>query len=525
LAALRVGNFNVLHNQTDALPAAHCFRGNLVLDVYESTEPSAIRWQDLDETFLTKVKERLLSGALTLAVMLFGFWLVAGAYLDGDVSTAALEITLLNILMPHVFKRINALESHQYEDSYQASLYWKLTIFRWVNTGLVPILIKPFSETLADTKGSLIASVHAVLRAEIMIAPVVHLLDIGGFVKRIILAPRAPDQASMNAFFHGSQQNLGEKFTSATKIIFVVFFYGAIFPSGFFYGALALFLTYLTDKYLMLRSWGPMPQVRNAVARLSRKVFFPMTVVILAITSDFFYSAYPCDNLCDTDRIVGADEAASYLGTHTVTSRRETPATIPSATVSKGDVVYEFCNQQGRLSALLNLFSIDRETWMSEDQESMAFVFGLFAVGMVVLMVLVNLPEDLESARSQVLGGFVSNTDIHARVVDQTRNSQWTYSCSFALLRQATQERDSGESFTKQEKITAYIPQFLHKNFAFPLIAADLSTFGRQHLGWEDPVVDHSYYNLQEDVVALDAAAAASKAILSRVYQYDTKLD
>jgi hypothetical protein len=93
------------------------------------------------------------------------------------------------------------------------------------------------------------------------------------------------------------------------------------------------------------------------------------------------------------------------------------------------------------------------------------------------------------------------------------------------LLTQATEERDSGESFTKQEKITAYIPQVSNRNFAFPLIAADLSTFGRQHLGWEDPVVDHSYYNLQEDVVALDAAAATSKAILSRVYQYETKLD
>lgn len=73
LAALRVGNFNVLHNQTDALTAAHCFRGNLVLDVCETTEPSAIRWQDLDETFMTKLKERFVSGALTLAVMLFGF--------------------------------------------------------------------------------------------------------------------------------------------------------------------------------------------------------------------------------------------------------------------------------------------------------------------------------------------------------------------------------------------------------------------------------------------------------------------
>jgi hypothetical protein len=111
---------------------------------------------------------------------------------------------------------------------------------------------------------------------------------------------------------------------------------------------------------------------------------------------------------------LGSDGTTPYLGTHTVTSRGDTPTTIPSVTISEGDVVYEFCNQDffGRLSALLNLFEIDRETWMSEDQESMAYVFGLFAVGMVVLMVLVNLPEDLESARSQVLGGFVSENNI-----------------------------------------------------------------------------------------------------------------
>ena len=63
-----------------------------------------------------------------------------------------------------------------------------------------------------------------------------------------------------------------------------------------------------------------------------------------------------------------------------------------------------------------------------------------------------------------------------------------------------------------------------HRGFAFPLIAADLDKFDSQHLGWEDPFLDHGYYNLQDDVIALDAVCAEAKPILSRVVQYESKL-
>lgn len=86
-----------------------------------------------------------------------------------------------------------------------------------------------------------------------------------------------------------------------TKIIFLCFFYSVIFPSGFLLGALAIAATYITDKFLLFRSWAPMPELGDDVAKLSRRVFFPMCLVVLALMSEFYWSAYPFDNVCGKD--------------------------------------------------------------------------------------------------------------------------------------------------------------------------------------------------------------------------------
>jgi len=414
LQTLEVGQLNVVNNCTEVLETKQCFRGNLVLDISEALEPSSIRWDQLDESNLLKFCERAFTALLSCFVILIGFWLVEKAYATGDVTLAATEITLMNILGPHVFKLINSFESHQSEDSYQASLYWKIAIFRWVNTGIVTILIKPFTDTVSDSPGSLIASVHAVLRAEIMIAPVLHMLDIVGIIKRQILAPRAVNQAAMNSYFRGGKQSLAEKYTNATKTIFLVFFYSAIFPSGFFYGAVALFLTYITDKFLLLRSWGAMPKLGDAVARLSRKVFFPLTLVFLAVMSEFFYSAYPCDNLCDTDDLVSQGNSVDYeyKGSHNVTVSDEHTTWIVAVEVEEGDAVYRFCSQDflQHLGTLLDVFVQEKGAWMTDDQLSMYYVFGLFAVGVVSVMIFVNCTHDVADAKTEALGGYVSLT-------------------------------------------------------------------------------------------------------------------
>lgn len=46
------------------------------------------------------------------------------------------------------------------------------------------------------------------------------------------------------------------------------------------------------------RSWAQLPKLGDDVALLSRRVFFPLTLVVLVIVSEFYWSAYPFDDAC-----------------------------------------------------------------------------------------------------------------------------------------------------------------------------------------------------------------------------------
>jgi hypothetical protein len=59
----------------------------------------------------------------------------------------------------------------------------------------------------------LIVAVYRILEAEIVIVPIVHMLDIMGNMKRHLLAATAKNQAAMNSFFSGAPGLLGEKYT------------------------------------------------------------------------------------------------------------------------------------------------------------------------------------------------------------------------------------------------------------------------------------------------------------------------
>lgn len=325
LRVLSVSKLDVATCDIDAMPPEYRFRGNLVLNVGEPTEPSEIRWQDLNETLLVRTLQRMGTGIVTVGLIGGGFLAVKYAFRI-KLQVAAFLIAILNVVVPDILRFVNKLESHAGESSFQASLFAKISIFRFVNTAIVTILVKSFTSTIANDISGLIPAVHAVLKAEIVTAPLINMLDIAGNFKRHILAPWAENQAAMNSYFQGTPQSLGEKYTvryriiasehescgyvvssdlalfqqNMTKITFLCFFYSVIFPPGFLYGSIAIAATYYTDKFLLLRSWGRLPELGNDVAKLSRRVFFPVCLVFLAICSELYWSAYPFDNTCGT---------------------------------------------------------------------------------------------------------------------------------------------------------------------------------------------------------------------------------
>ena len=469
LEALMVSKVAIATNDATALtalPESLKFRGTLVLDITEADEPSVIRWKDLNETIPLRIIQRVATGSITVAMIYFGFRAVEYAF-SVDVQIAAFTIAILNILVPNIFKCVNKLEAHTGEGTYQASLYAKISVFRFVNTAIVTTLIKPFTATIAGAEDiSLIPAVFAVLKAEIVTAPLIHMLDIVGHLKRHILAPRlAENQAAMNSFFRGSKQDLGEKYTNMTKTIFFSFFYSVLFPSGFLLGALAISATYATDKFLLLRSWGAMPELGDDVAKLSRRLFFPICLVTLAIVSQFYWSAYPFDNVCDTDETVDSKEN-NLIGTYTLSTGKD-PQSSFFVTVIPGNKLYRYCDQDymERFSALISFFHMEKDDWMSLEQEEWTYLFGLLWIGTLVVIGAVALYRDIApQIRKVVQADFVSGCFIAVGTKETIAAHLYISQCRFSFsddtgtrLRRAIQ-RPNEHSSVRPSYISSKVP-------------------------------------------------------------------
>jgi hypothetical protein len=87
-------------------------------------------------------------------------------------------------------------------------------------------------------------SVSAVLWSELWLTPALRILDISGAIQKHYLGPRARTQEQMNKWFQGTNYNLGERYTDLTKILFVCFFYAALYPAAFFFGSAILIVQY-----------------------------------------------------------------------------------------------------------------------------------------------------------------------------------------------------------------------------------------------------------------------------------------
>ena len=151
----------------------------------------------------------------------------------GNFSHSVFLSKGFNLAFPEFAKLIVNLESHPTESKLQMSLYWKIALFRWVNTAIVITLVTPFTHTLENEQG-LIPQICSVFFAEILTVNAIQLSDVWGHFQRHVIAPRASTQDSMNMCFQGLEVELAERYTNMTKIMFLAFWYSSIFPGGLF---------------------------------------------------------------------------------------------------------------------------------------------------------------------------------------------------------------------------------------------------------------------------------------------------
>lgn len=165
LNALQKSAFDRARNNT--AEKDHLFRGKHVLDLIEPSEPSAVRYVNLDIPLRKRIIQFSITFLITVALVILSGFLVyitrkrSGAFYAGILTTS------LNVVIPFVVNLLMLIENHPREDDRQRSLYIKVTLFRWVNTAITTKFVVPFTSTLGNQKDDLLVAITAILIAEI----------------------------------------------------------------------------------------------------------------------------------------------------------------------------------------------------------------------------------------------------------------------------------------------------------------------------------------------------------------------
>ena len=259
LSQSSVGSLEARSNMISSVPKHYLFRGKHVLKVREPEEPTAIRWQELNATRVQIAVRKAITTLITFGFIAAAYSVITTLYSRQQPFFAALLTTIFTSAFPAVATLLMNFEKHQSETSRQKWLFLKVGVFNILVTTILLAVITPFQATLDEEQESvpgLLPAVNKLFWSQVTVAPVLQILDIGGNVKRHVLAPREKTQAEMNMHMRGTPVNLAERYAHLMKFLFMTLWYCSIYPGALFLGFFALLVTYVVDRFSLMRSWA-----------------------------------------------------------------------------------------------------------------------------------------------------------------------------------------------------------------------------------------------------------------------------
>jgi hypothetical protein len=250
-----------------------------------------------------------------------------------------------------------------------------------------------------------------------------------------------------------------------TKVLFLVFFYSALFPAVFFFGFAILTVQYYVslvvdkvrnsrmtltfsfhvqaDKYCLLRIWSWSPNIGSELAKFSRRYFYSGALLAYFLASAYAWAQFPYDNLCDP-----TEDYRAYGKSRQYAYRTES-GEIEFTTVNQ-DWAVQFCNQNW-LGAYVFPFPptprLQPPTlkWMDASQAQLTTVYGWTAVLAVVVFVVIFFGSAI---------------------------TRYIFSWFRGMYRPKGQNQNI--DFSSDPDIDGYVPQIRAGGFPFPFLACDV---------------------------------------------------
>lgn len=135
-----LGDWTIRRNNTDHMTNTNrgrlCFDGTQILKCREPDEPATIRWKDLNSHFSVRFVQMIATNVIASVGMFVTALLIQQAY-TVSLALGSITISISNLVFPEFAKWLTDFESHFSEGDKQTSLYFKIALFRWINTAIL----------------------------------------------------------------------------------------------------------------------------------------------------------------------------------------------------------------------------------------------------------------------------------------------------------------------------------------------------------------------------------------------------
>jgi hypothetical protein len=258
----------------------------------------------------------------------------------------------------------------------------------------------------------------------------------------------------------------------------------------------ALFLNYFLDRFSLMRTWKRQGHLGPNISKFSRRYFFSLALVAMAILSSYYWSGFPFDNICENDTAV----ASRYVGSWSV---QPPEGNAVQVNVAATDPSFHYCLQDfysfprdENSFPFISKWQPEGAEWMTDEQETVTDVYGWSSVGVLVVVLL------------SFLWGWYGGLKglFHG-----------TYS---------PRGQDQEINFSDVPSISAYVPQIESPVFAYPLVACSIEGLDEDLFDWTDPDRPFCFYDLTKDAeVLLRGQDVSSKVVFSQIRHWppDTK--
>mmetsp|Transcript_35932 Transcript_35932/g.83825 ORF Transcript_35932/g.83825 Transcript_35932/m.83825 type:complete len:799 (+) Transcript_35932:803-3199(+) len=457
--ALEALSFGLLDNFFNSKMSAIPKFRDTYLKIEEAAEASAVRWEDLDNSIAKRVMQQVGTTLCSLLVILVAASAVV--FIDNNISDywsfgTAYFISFLNVAVPMCCRIITSYESHPREGEYQRSLYFKIVVFRLVNTVIVQYMVTPFTEITRESgnDASLMMFVSTLYYSEMVITPLCWIFDPYTIYSKFIAAPRALSQDTMDSYFKGDEFGLAERYTSLTNSIFFCFFYATVFPASYLFCSMSLWAIFYVDKYILLRRCGRGSKVGPSISKLS-STFFTTAIMMSFIMSAYWWSAFPFDNVYENNGkyyTINQDMLSEITSYFPALPKYQTlidqPIGLPKEWKDEG--------------------------WMSSDQGFIVCLIGTTSAVILFFFVL-----------------FYGN-----------KIFQKIHFLIFPSYKLEQSDERSFSHLENRDDVFLYVPQVKDPGLLFPVLSCNISDIHHDFLLWKDPD-DTSNYDQHNSVCDL----------------------